>query len=175
VTDYDVDEVVKRMVRRELMWYRHYWGTVLSTADSLGVGRVQVQIPELRWNDQRSAKWCSPRYNPGLSVPPVDSYVEVYFVEGSPKRPVWIGRVPEIGEILKNYTGPTTEVLWEDKTSGVGLVYNAATGMLSVANGGGGTLQSDVTTDPVSWPILTMLAAMWGLTLTSFQAVFGKT
>ena len=136
MTPYELDDVVGKLVRRYLMWYRHYWGTVLSTADRLQVGRVQVQIPELRWNDQTTAPWCMPRYNPGISVPPQGSIVEVYFVEGNPSRPVWIGRVPEQGETVKAYTGPGVHVLFQDKTTGDAVLYNESDGTVQIIGNG---------------------------------------
>lgn len=170
---YELDEVVRKMVRRELMWYRHYWGVVLSNSDSLRKGRLQVQVPELRWNDQSSAKWCAPRLAPGLVVPTVGSKVEIYFVEGNPRRPVWLGRVTELGETFQSYT-PGTDVLYESQAPGAdsitydGRQFNivkAAT-PLAAARKGDAT-KSDATTDATNWAILTALAAMFGMTLTS--------
>lgn len=174
MNDYEVDKVVRRLVRAELMWYRHYWGTVLSTADSLSLGRLQVAVPELRWNDQRSAKWCMPRYAPGLTLPKVGSNVEVYFVEGNPRRPVWLGRVPELGETLANYTAQTKEVVHEDPASGAGLVFDGLLGMYVMPDGTGSNLVSNAATDLAFWTAMPVLAAMVGLTVTSLQGKFGK-
>lgn len=124
MNDYQVEEVIGRTIRRYLMWYRHYWGQVINTQDRLQLGRIQVAIPELRWTDQTNARWCMPRYNPGISVPKQGAVVEVYFVEGNPTRPVWLGRVPEQNEKVQSYTGPTTHVLFEDETTGDYVLYD---------------------------------------------------
>lgn len=136
MNDTDVIEVIRRIVRRELIWYRHYWGVVLSTQDRLGVGRVQVQVPDLRWNDQTTAPWCMPRYNPGISVPRQGSKVEIYFVEGNPARPVWLGRVPELGEVVKALSRPTMHVLFEDEVTGDAVTYDEQSGIFAFRGSG---------------------------------------
>lgn len=112
---YMTSDVLIQVVRRELRWYRHYWGEVLSTNDRLGAGRVQVKVPELRWMDASVAPWCCPRLGTSIAVPVVGSKVEVYFVDGSPSRPVYLGRVPELLERLPGYSSPSVEVAYSSQ------------------------------------------------------------
>ena len=171
--DHEVTEIIRRAVRKELMFYRHYWGQVLSTSDRLQLGRIQVSIPELRWNDQSSAPWCYPRFTPGLSVPAQNAWVEVYFVEGNPKRPVWLGRVPELNEKLKNYSSPTSHVIFEDPQAKVAILYDAAGNLLKIGSGTfaasarkGDATKIDLVTDPANAPLVMAGLAMLGMPIT---------
>jgi uncharacterized protein involved in type VI secretion and phage assembly len=71
-----------------------YEGTVADTADPKGVGRVRVNVPGVA----EPTGWARP-ISPGggaarrgsWSIPPLGATVLVWFVQGSPDRPVYIG------------------------------------------------------------------------------------
>jgi len=168
---YEVREVVQQEVRRALMFYRHYWGTVLSTDDRLGIGRIQVSLPDLRLTTRDSAPWCAPRYAPGVTVPYIGSVVEVYFVEGNSSRPVWLGRVPEQAERLASYSSGVA-VLHEDQGSGDAITYDSQEKKYHVTSGGaaaareGDATNVDLTTDPTNMAMIVAVCAIFGMTVT---------
>jgi len=167
--DFEVQDVLRREIRKELIWYRDYWGIVRSTDDRLTIGRILVEVPDLQLKF-----WCSPRYAGGVSVPKNGAVVQIGFVEGNPKRPFYYGRVPEQGETLKNYSGPLSRVVVEDPNTGAGMVFDGTTQQLQTSDGAGQTLESDIVTDPVFWTALTTVCGIFGLTVTKQKAVWGK-
>lgn len=83
-----------------------YEGTIVDVNDPKGVGRVKVAIPGVA----EPTGWARP-ISPGggaarrgsWSIPPIGALVLVWFVQGSPDRPVYIGghwgsAVPGAGE-----------------------------------------------------------------------------
>ncbi len=79
-----------------------YRGVVTSTADSLHIGRVQVQVPAVCGTALAWALPCFPVFS--LEVPKAGTGVWVMFEEGDPARPVWLGLLP--GEIASPYDRP---------------------------------------------------------------------
>jgi uncharacterized protein involved in type VI secretion and phage assembly len=71
-----------------------YRGVVMSAADSLGRGRVQVQVPEVSGQALAWALPCQPVALP--PAPKVGSGVWVMFEGGDPSRPVWMGVLPDL-------------------------------------------------------------------------------
>jgi uncharacterized protein involved in type VI secretion and phage assembly len=71
-----------------------YRGVVMSTADSLHCGRVEVQVPGVSGTALAWALPCQPVGHP--AVPKVGSGVWVMFEGGDPSRPVWMGVLPEM-------------------------------------------------------------------------------
>ncbi len=69
-----------------------YRGVVVSTADSLQIGRVQVQVPGVCGTALAWALPCLPVFS--AEVPRAGSGVWVMFEEGDPARPVWLGLLP---------------------------------------------------------------------------------
>jgi hypothetical protein len=69
-----------------------YRGIVTSTADSLRLGRIQVQVPEVSGTALAWALPCVPVQSVG--VPRAGSTVWVIFEGGDPSRPVWMGILP---------------------------------------------------------------------------------
>lgn len=59
-----------------------YRGVVLNNADPEGLGRLQVQVPDVPGAD---AGWATPENPP----PQIGADVWVRFVDGDPQHPVW--------------------------------------------------------------------------------------
>lgn len=67
-----------------------YRGTVVSTGDPSGKGRVRVQIPQL--SGAAESRWAEP-VNPGLPVPLAKSIVWVSFNGGDINKPVYFNNL----------------------------------------------------------------------------------
>ncbi|MGW0209337.1 phage baseplate assembly protein V [Streptomyces sp. NPDC003233] len=72
-----------------------YRGTVVSNADPMRVGRLQVQVPDVLGDVTSTwAMPCFPLAGPGMGqfhLPPVDAGVWVEFEQGDPSYPIWTG------------------------------------------------------------------------------------
>lgn len=112
----DIRDELRQLIRKETEFLRHYIGEVSDINDELKVGRVKVMIIERGWDADDMAIWCYPRFTNGVSVPNKGDWVEVYFIDGDPQRPVWIGVAQEISEmVVKSYDGnPDNHILFED-------------------------------------------------------------
>ena len=72
-----------------------YRGTVVNNADPMGIGRIQVQVPDVLGDATSSwAMPCFPVAGPGMGhfhLPPRDAGVWVEFEQGDPSYPIWSG------------------------------------------------------------------------------------
>jgi uncharacterized protein involved in type VI secretion and phage assembly len=72
-----------------------YRGTVLNNIDPMGIGRIQVQVPDVLGDAASSwAMPCFPLAGPGMGqfhLPPKDAGVWVEFEQGDPSYPIWSG------------------------------------------------------------------------------------
>jgi uncharacterized protein involved in type VI secretion and phage assembly len=72
-----------------------YRGRVIGNIDPMGIGRLQVQVPDV--SGLVSTDWampCVPMAGPQAGmvvVPPVGSNVWVEFEQGDPDYPIWVG------------------------------------------------------------------------------------
>jgi len=124
MTDYDFYGELVNDIKRETVYLRHYIGEVVDNEDSLKKGRIKVTLPELGFLSKDLSIWCNPRQGHGLSVPKVGSWVEVYFINGDPEKPVYLYLASEIAENTpKGYTGDVKQhVLFEDPDDENGLI-----------------------------------------------------
>ena len=129
---------IAEIVRNEVRFLRHYWGEVLDNQDELNRGRILVAIPKLSWDTRGQAPWCEPRDKHSLSVPSIGEYVEVYFMEGDPNYPVYMGIAQELkDQTPEAYAGdPRKHILYQDKDTEDNIVYNSADGILTIFEGG---------------------------------------
>jgi hypothetical protein len=78
-------------------YYGMYRGEVVSNADPLQQGRLDVQVPAVLGT---RAEWAAPSVPFGdgtvssIKLPPVGSAVWVEFEGGNPSYPVWVGWTP---------------------------------------------------------------------------------
>jgi len=79
-------------------FFGKYRGTVLQNIDPLGLGRLQVDVPDVLGTIPSIwAEACVPLTGPtgppmGLyMVPPIGTGVWVEFEQGDPNKPVWVG------------------------------------------------------------------------------------
>ncbi len=76
-------------------YYGKYRGTVIENIDPLQIGRVMVQVPDLK--GETPSSWAMPCVPvAGIAagcfmVPPIGSQVWVDFEQGDPDYPVWTG------------------------------------------------------------------------------------
>ena len=119
-------ELIRRIIIEETIFLRHYVGEVLDNKDELNQGRVQVALYELKWDEKATAPWCFPRYIQGVRIPVPGDWVEVYFINGKPERPVWLGIASEVkDQILDSYDGETRDVLHENRVTGDAITYDS--------------------------------------------------
>lgn len=69
-------------------WFGAYAATVYNNADPLGVGRLQLQIPQVLGNSVSS--WAVPLGN-YYNVPVLGETVSAMFLGGDPAQPTWVG------------------------------------------------------------------------------------
>lgn len=123
------------IVRQETKWLRHYVGSVLDTADTLHIGRVQVAIQELGFTDSSMGVWACPRQGNSMSPPAVGEWVEVYFISGDPSRPVYLPGAVEhmLGSVVPSgYTDPSKPILFQDPIDSSKIDYDESSQQLNV-------------------------------------------
>lgn len=144
-----------------------YIGTVVDNDDSKDkengyLGRIKVSIPNITGNiPTNDLPWAEPCFPYASSdkgiffIPEIGSKVTVYFIEGSPKKPVWIGciyrevdkvRMPVSGvmnypnrKIIKTDTG---QLLFDDTDSYIELKHKNGS-VLWIDNKGNIGFQND--------------------------------
>ena len=150
MNEFTLTDEIRRIVRAETMFLRHYWGEVLANVDPRGKGRVKVAVPALGWNSQAEAPWCVARQVHALVIPEVGESVEVYFVEGDRSRPAWLGQAHEISGQTPSSYGATTQVVYQDPKSGAAITWDRLTRTLEV-NLGTGLFLTLKSGDAVAW------------------------
>lgn len=112
---YDLYEIIRETVHKELTYYKHYVGKVMSNTDPDRMGRVLVTIPELEW-DNNIQIWASPRQGNAMSLPKIDSYVEVYFMNADSGRPVYLHPATEMTNMVPSkFDGnSSTHLIFQD-------------------------------------------------------------
>ena len=136
----DIYSMIRRVVYEETIYLRHYLGKVLDNEDSLTQGRVLVQITDLGWgitnnggDDPGTAAWCNARAIHGMDVPKKDDWVEVYFLAGDMRKPVYIALATEMkGMVCKAYSGTSKRVIFQDPDSGDSIIYDKDTKELTI-------------------------------------------
>lgn len=129
----DEMEIIRNLIIRETRYLRHYTGIVQNVDDPLSSGRVQVMIPALGWSSVSSARWCWPRDRDSMVPAHVDDTVEVYFMDGRPDRPVYLGQAHEVaGNKVDSYLSPDEPVLYQNPETGDKIVYSEAGKSLEV-------------------------------------------
>lgn len=124
---------LRKIVREELRYLRHYIGQVVDNQDPSTKGRVRVKIADLGWDTNDKSPWCWPRQLHALDVPKVDEWVEVYFINGDRARAVYLGQASEILEqIPDGYTSPAKRVLFQDPDSGDKIEYDSQGQILDI-------------------------------------------
>jgi hypothetical protein len=113
---YDLYGIISEVVRKETRFLRHYIAKVVDNNDLTLTGRVKVVIDELGFDTPDKAIWCYSRDKNSMSVPVLNDYVEVYFMNGDINRPVYMGVINELtGMVPKNYTGFASDhILFEN-------------------------------------------------------------
>ena len=83
-------------------FYGKYRGKVETNIDPLGLGRVQVSVPDVTGDGTLAwAMPCLPGAGPGTGffhIPPVGANVWVEFERGDPDYPVWCGGFWDAGD-----------------------------------------------------------------------------
>ncbi|MGW7529154.1 phage baseplate assembly protein V [Streptomyces sp. NPDC054783] len=122
-----------------------YRGTVVSNADPMRVGRLQVQVPDVLGDVPSTwAMPCFPLAGPGMGqfhLPPVGSGVWVEFEQGDPSYPIWTGcwygaahEVPEDAVTATNnpnvvlQTPGLRQIVLSDEPGGKGITLKHPSG-----------------------------------------------
>jgi uncharacterized protein involved in type VI secretion and phage assembly len=82
--------------------YGKYRGTVTDTVDSLGRGRLKVQVPQVLGESEMWALPCVPYAGKDvgfLFLPKVGTMVWIEFEAGDPSYPIWTGCMWALGDI----------------------------------------------------------------------------
>lgn len=129
--------LIKEIVRSAVKYIRHYIGEVADNEDPLKLGRVLIIIQELRWDTKDKGSWAFPRDKHSMSVPKIGDWVEMYFINGDPNLPVYLGIANEIKDMIpENYTGNVKEhILFESPDNVQKIVYNEDDNLLSIGEG----------------------------------------
>ena len=129
--------LIREIVRTSVKYLRHYIGEVTDNKDEMNKGRVLIQIIELGWDSNDKGVWAVPRDKYSMIVPKVGDWVEVYFINGDPSIPVYLGMATEIKDMIpESYTGDVKEsVLFESPDSVQKIIYNEDVNLLSVGEG----------------------------------------
>lgn len=94
-------------------FYGKYRGTVEVNFDPLGLGRVQVSVPDVLGDETMAwAMPCLPGAGPGVglfTIPPEKANVWVEFERGDPDYPIWSGGFWGLGDAPATL-GPTQQM-----------------------------------------------------------------
>ena len=132
----DINDLISRIIKREVRWLLHYNAQVVNNVDILRKGRVKVIIPELGFDTADKGMWCFPRQGNSLSVPLKDEWVEVYFNRGNPNNPRYLHYSTESMDAPSKYDGdPNTRVLFESPKTGESITYKDGDGSLALLDG----------------------------------------
>ena len=129
----DPAQIIGALVQLATRYHVTYRGEVIGRTDPLKMGRVQVKVPELGWNDQTTAAWCWSHDTNRLSLPKVGAKVEVAFLGGSRDYPVLRGvtlMVP--ASAPSQFTAETLHVIFQDPTNGDYILYDEQNKKLTV-------------------------------------------
>ena len=124
--DYTITETLRKIIKEETRYIRHYIGTVIANVDPLLKGGVLCTVNDLGWFTPDVAMWFYPRQMHAMSVPMIGESVEVYFVGGDPERRAYIGLASEMmGNTPSAYLGtPTQHVLFQDPITGASVTFD---------------------------------------------------
>lgn len=121
----DIRGLIISIIKDEFKFWKHYLGEVKNNQDSLNLGRVQITVPELGFFSEDQAIWAFPRQGNSMSVPQKGEWVEIYFIGGDSGRPVYLHYASEVqGNVPKNYSNPSTRVIFESPKTKENLTYN---------------------------------------------------
>ncbi|UVO55695.1 phage baseplate assembly protein V [Sphingomonas sp. SUN039] len=101
-------------------FFGKYRGTVEAVIDPLGLGRVQVSVPDVLGDGTSAWAWpCLPGAGPNqgfFMIPPAKANVWVEFERGDPDSPIWSGGFWGPGE-APAMIGPTQQItrVWAGK------------------------------------------------------------
>ena len=81
------------MINGKYRFNHIYRAKVVNNNDELQLGRLQVKVyPFMERLKDSECPWATPCWQAGiLYIPPVNSWVWVFFEEGDSERPVWLG------------------------------------------------------------------------------------
>jgi phage baseplate assembly protein gpV len=181
----DILGLISRLIYEGTLYLRHWPGKVIDDQDPSKRGRVKVTVPELGFMKDSEAMWASPRQGYSLIPPKKDEWVEVYFMGGDARRPVYLIGLGEItGNAPVGYTDPKSPILWQDRKTSDSVKYDQSSKKLTVAVTGdiaidGATVNVDqgtngaarmndaigidLLTDPVNVPMIIAVCAIFGM------------
>ena len=130
----DLYELIQDIVYEETTYLRHYIGKVVDNLDPLKKGRVKITIPELGLDTPDLALWCWPRQGSGMSIPAIEKYAEVYFINGDRTKGAYLYPASEIiDNVPTTYKGTVTKhVLFESPENVDYINYDDKSGDLEI-------------------------------------------
>lgn len=141
----NLKQLLQKIINRETKYLRNYKGKVVDVNDSEKMGRILVQVPSLRWDDNEKAIWCFPSDKNSIVTPKVDDWVRIGFSEGSIDRAYYFGCVNEIQNILPaEFDGnATTQILFQDNNDEVFIKYDEQQKILQINDSHGNIITMD--------------------------------
>lgn len=130
--------IIEEVVEEVTLYLRHYIGKVVDNQDITRVGRVKVAIEELGFDTPDLGIWCQPRQGHAMTVPVINSYVEVYFINGERERPVYIFPATEIMKTKpKSYIGDVRQhIIFESpEQQADNILFDAKQRLLTILEG----------------------------------------
>lgn len=133
----DIKQAIEHIVDNRIKYLRHYYGQVINADDPEKIGRVLVAVPDLGWFDVDSSSWAFPRGD--FRVPELDAWVEVYFMNGNPAQPVYMGIAPEMAAMLPfSFDGKKeTKLIYSDEKTKTAIVFEQLNKLLKIVLGDG--------------------------------------
>ncbi|MEO0830847.1 MAG: phage baseplate assembly protein V [Pseudomonadota bacterium] len=154
-------------------FYGKYRGKVETTLDPLGLGRVQVSVPDVTGGDLMAwAMPCMPGAGPGVgffAVPPKGARVWVEFERGDPNYPIYSGGFWDVGDtpVPLGPTQPVTKV-WAGENFRVELNDAPGLGALTLTittASGDAVISADATTMGLSFSNNSVMVDSTGVTI----------
>jgi hypothetical protein len=128
-------ELLRKIIYKETLYLRHYYGKVVSVTDQINDGKIRVACDQLGMNKGQEI-WASPRGKNGILTPAVGDWVEIYFMNGDRNRCVYLGQCLDFDNMLpQSYSGlPTNQVIFEDNGGDFSIVFDELLGSLKIGS-----------------------------------------
>jgi hypothetical protein len=132
----DIYGLIKTIIYNETIYLRHWIGKVVDDQDPSNKGRVKATVPELGFLADSDAIWCFPRQGYALVPPAIGEWVEIYFIGGDARRPVYLAGVGEVnGNTPEQFSDPKKKVLFQDPGTSDYAEYDESASQLTMKFG----------------------------------------
>ena len=138
IDDKTILNEIRKIIYKETIYLRHYLAQVINVDDPDGKGKIRVACYDLGLapSNGGTGLWVPPRDKNSIITPAINDWVEIYFMNGDRKRPVYQGIAGEMKDMLpENYDGKsTTDVIYEDNKNQIHDKYDSIENMREIGN-----------------------------------------